>query len=115
VNACGDMAVGYSTGDAAAFSGGSSYPSIHVTGRAVGDAPGTVGGERLLKKGDTPYSSFQDNGGAAPERWGDYTGMGSDPDGRTFWYVGEYSRAGTANPFANWGTYVGSFRFDSCR
>jgi len=115
VNGCGDMAVGYSTGDAPAVSGGSTYPTIHANGRAVGDAQGKVGGERLLKKGDTPYSSFQDNGGVSPERWGDYTGMATDPDGHTFWYVGEYSRAGTANPFTNWGTYVGSFRFDSCQ
>ena len=115
VNTCGDMAVGYSYSAAPANSGGTWYPSIYVNGRADADAPGKVGGERLLKKGKVAYSSFQDNGGVAPERWGDYTGMASDPDGKTFWYVGEYARPNTANDFANWGSYVGSFRFNSCQ
>jgi len=115
VNGCGDMAVGYSFSAAPANSGGTWYPSVYVNGRAAGDAPGKVGGERLLKKAAVPYSSFQDNGGLFGERWGDYSGMASDPDGKTFWYVGEYARANTPNPFANWGTYVGSFRFNSCQ
>jgi hypothetical protein len=114
VNACGDMAVGYSFSAAPANSGGTWYPSVYVNGRAVGDPSGKVGGERLLKKAEVPYSSFQDNGGQFGERWGDYSGMASDPDGKTFWYVGEYARPNTPNPFANWGTYVGSFRFNSC-
>ena len=115
VNGCGDMAVGYSFSAAPGNSGGTWYPSVYVNGRAAGDAPGKVGGERLLKKAAVPYSSFQDNGGLFGERWGDYSGMASDPDGKTFWYVGEYARANTPNPFANWGTYVGSFRFNSCQ
>ena len=93
---------------------GTWYPSVYVNGRAAADAPGKVGGERLLKKGEIAYSSFQDNGGQAAVRWGDYSGMASDPDGKTFWYVGEYARPNTPNPFVNWGTYVGSFRFNSC-
>lgn len=119
-NACDDMAVGYSFSKAPANSGGTWYPSIFVTGRQSSDASGTVGGERLLKKAKEAYSSFQDNGGQAPERWGDYTGMTLDPDGKTFWYAGEYAGGKPAvsvisgNDLANWGTYVGSFQFPGC-
>lgn len=119
-NACDDMAVGYSYSEAPADSGGTWYPSIFVNGRQSSDAPGTVGGERLLKKGKTAYSSFQDNGGEAPERWGDYTGMTLDPNGTTFWYAGQFAGGKPAvsvisgNDLANWGTYVGSFEFPGC-
>ncbi len=119
-NNCNDMAVGYSYSKAPANSGGTWYPSIFVTGRQSSDALGYVGGERLLKKGKEAYSSFQDNGGAAPERWGDYTGMTLDPDGKTFWYAGQYAGGDPAvsvvsgNDLANWGTYVGSFEFPGC-
>jgi hypothetical protein len=121
-NNCNDMAVGYSysrapgNGDA----GATWYPSIFVTGRQSADPLGYVGGERLLKKGDASYSSFQNNGGAFPVRWGDYTGMTLDPDGSTFWYAGQYSGGKPAvsvisgNELANWGTYVGSFSFPGC-
>jgi hypothetical protein len=119
-NSCNDMAVGYSWSKAPANSGGTWYPSIFVTGRQAADSLGFVGGERLLKKGDGAYASFQDNGGNAPVRWGDYTGMALDPDGKTFWYVGEYAAGEPAisivsgNELANWGTYVGSFQFPGC-
>jgi hypothetical protein len=65
-------------------------------------------------KGKVPYSSFQDNGGMSPERWGDYTGMTIAPDGTTFWYVGQYARPNTPNEFANWGSFVGSFEIPGC-
>lgn len=119
-NNCDDMAVGYSYSKAPANSGGTWFPSIFVNGRQSSDPAGTVGGERLLKKGKTAYSSFQDNGGANPERWGDYTGMTLDPDGSTFWYAGQYAGGEPAvsvisgNDLANWGTYVGSFQFPGC-
>lgn len=38
--------------------------------------------------------------------------MAIDPNGRTFWYIGEYSRDNSvANEFAGWGTYIGKFEF----
>jgi hypothetical protein len=120
-NKCDDMAVGYSYSKAPGKSGGTWYPSIYVTGRQSSDSLGQVGGERLLKKGDAAYSSFQDNGGNFPERWGDYTGMTLDPNGTTFWYAGQYSAGEPAvsvisgNDLANWGTYVGSFEFRGCK
>lgn len=113
-NTCNDMAVGYSYSKAPGNSGGTWYPSVFVAGRSASDPLGSIGGERLLKKGKVAYSSFQDNGGVAPQRWGDYTGMALDPDGKTFWYVGEYARANTPNPSANWGNYVGSFTIPGC-
>ncbi|HZD53635.1 MAG TPA: hypothetical protein VE175_11355 [Woeseiaceae bacterium] len=36
------------------------------------------------------------------------------PDGKTFWYAGEYAREDTPNPFANWGTFVSSFTIPGC-
>lgn len=120
-NSCNDMAVGYSYSKAPANSGATWYPSIYVSGRQSSDPLGYVGGERLLKKGDDDYSSFQDNGGQAPVRWGDYTGMTLDPDGRTFWYAGQFAGGAPAisivsgNELANWGTYVGSFQYPGCR
>lgn len=119
-NECDDMAIGYSYSKAPGNSGGTWYPSIYVTGRQSSDPLGTVGGERLLKKAKTDYSSFQDNGGNAPERWGDYTGMTLDPNGTTFWYAGQYAGGEPAvsiisgDDLANWGTYVGSFEFRNC-
>lgn len=119
-NACNDMAVGYSYSKAPANSGGTWFPSIFVTGRQASDPLGYVGGEQLLKKGDGAYFSFQDNGGQAPVRWGDYTGMTLDPDGRTFWYAGQFAAGEPAisivsgNELVNWGTYVGSFQYPDC-
>jgi hypothetical protein len=39
--------------------------------------------------------------------------MTIDPDGKTFWYVGEYSKI-TASSDGRWGTYVGSFTYPNC-
>ena len=113
-NSCDSMAVGYSYGRSPGNAGGTWFPSIYVTGRAASDPLGYVGGERLLKKAKEAYTSFQDNGGNAAVRWGDYTGMALDPNGKTFWYVGEYARANTPNPSTNWGTFVGSVTIPGC-
>ena len=102
-NDCDDMAIGYTK------SSGSTFPSIWVTGRRSGDPPGTVQAETELKSGNITYDAFD----AQPHRWGDYTGMTIDPDGETFWYLGEYSK-NTGNPNGRWGTYIGSFQFPSC-
>ena len=118
VNTCGDMAVGYSFSAAPGRSGGTWYPSIYVAGRKAGDPPGTIGGERLLKKALIDYTSFQNSGGAAASRWGDYTGMQTYGD--EFWYIGEYAGGEPAisvisgNNLANWGTYIGMFKMPGC-
>lgn len=96
VDACGNMLVGYS------MMSSSMYPSIYVAGREVGDAAGTLKSETLLKAGEDFYTAYD----TSPRRWGDYTGMALDPNGTTFWYVGEYSRNQAT---ARWSTWVGSF------
>jgi len=102
-NSCGDMAVGYSKGSS------STFPSTYVTGRLSTDSAGTLQAETLLKAGEGTFTCFD----GSPHRWGDYTGMTIDPDGATFWYLGQYSKPG-AHAVCDWSTYIGSFTFDSC-
>jgi hypothetical protein len=103
VNECGDMAVGYTK------SSTSMFPSIFVNGRLSTDAPGTLQTEVQAKAGTIAYTAFD----TPPRRWGDYTGMTVDPDGKTFWYLGEYSKD-TGTSQGRWGTYISSFSFPSC-
>lgn len=103
VNHCDDMGIGYTK------SSSGIYPSVYYTGRENGDPAGTLQGEVLLKSGTVPYTAFD----GSPHRWGDYTEMTIDPDGLTFWYLGEYSK-NTGSNDGRWGTYIGSFSFPSC-
>jgi len=98
VNRCEDMVVGYSRSSSTSFAG------IHAAGREAGDPAGTLRGELEIKAGEIVF------GGTS--RWGDYTGMTIDPDGSTFWYLGEYSKDNGAG--SNWGTYIGAVAFDNC-
>ena len=102
-NACGDMAVGYTKSSSAIF------PGISYTGRLFGDPAGELQPETELKAGEITYTAFD----GSTYRWGDYTGMTIDPDGETFWYLGEYSK-NTLTSDGLWGTYIGSFSFTSC-
>jgi hypothetical protein len=102
VNHCDDMAIGYTK------TNGQMFPGIWYTGRQAGDPAGTLQGESELKAGEVTYFSFD----GAPLRWGDYTGMTIDPDGVTFWYLGEYAKDVPAGPAANWGNYIGSFAYE---
>ncbi|MCH8196830.1 MAG: PKD domain-containing protein [Proteobacteria bacterium] len=102
-NACGDMAVGYTKSSSAMF------PGISYTGRLFGDPAGELQPETELKAGEITYTAFD----GSTYRWGDYTGMTIDPDGETFWYLGEYSK-NTLTSDGLWGTYIGSFSFTSC-
>lgn len=103
VNQCGDMAIGYTKSSTTMF------PSIWITGRESSDPAGTLQAETEMKAGEITYSAFD----SAPRRWGDYTGMTIDPDGKTFWYLGEYSKD-TGISSGRWGTYIGSYSFPSC-
>jgi hypothetical protein len=97
------MAIGYAKSSSAMFSG------IWFTGRMSSFPLGTLGDEAELKTGEATYVAFD----GAPYRWGDYTQMAIDPDGCTFWYLGEYAR--TPGPeAANWGTYIGKFAYPDC-
>lgn len=101
VDACDNMAIGYSKGSTTMF------PATWVTGREAGDPLGTVQDEQVMKAGEVSYRGFD----GSPHRWGDYTGMTIDPDGKTFWYLGEYAEDGLAGS-TNWANYIGSFAFD---
>ncbi len=103
VNACGDMALGYSK------SSTSMWPSVWYTGRKAGDAAGTLQAEAELKAGEIAYTAFD----SVPRRWGDYTEMTIDPAGTTFWYLGEYSE-NTGTTQGRWGTWIGSFSYNDC-
>ena len=104
VNQCGDMLIGYSR------SGAGEYPGIWVAGRYASDLAGLLRGEQQLRAGDRPYTSAEllSSPGSA-RRWGDYTGLAIDPDGITFWYLGQYSKDIVNGDNTNWGTYAGSF------
>jgi hypothetical protein len=101
VNHCDDMAIGYTK------TSSSIYPGVYVSGRESGDADHTLQTEVLMKAGEKTYTPFD----GAPHRWGDYTEMTIDPDGQTFWYLGQYSKSRSGT---NWGTYIGSFTFAAC-
>jgi len=107
VNHCDDMAIGFTKGSSGI------YPSVYATGRQSGDTAGTLQAEVQLKAGERSYDSFE-TPSTSPRRWGDYSGMTIDPDGETFWYVGEYSE-NLSNPYGTyWGTYVRSMTY-SCQ
>lgn len=102
-NHCNDMAIGYTKTSNAIF------PGIWVAGREGTDPAGTVDAEQPLKVGQRSYNAF-----SSLKRWGDYTGFTNDPNGRDFWYMGQYSK-NVANPYdTNWGTYIGCFVPPSC-
>jgi hypothetical protein len=102
-NHCNDLAVGYTKTNSNMF------PSVWVTGRESGDPAGQLQAEIQMKAGEIAYTAFD----SPPRRWGDYSGMTIDPDGLTFWYLGEYSKnTGTTN--GRWGNYVGSFTYPNC-
>lgn len=95
----GNIAMGYSV------SSGSVYPSIRYTGRAPGDALGTMQAENTIIAGSGSQIGTL-------HRWGDYSTMSVDPiDDCTFWYTTEY---GTANGKFNWSTRIASFKFPGC-
>lgn len=98
VDRLGDVALGYSIGNAA------TNPGIRYAGRLAGDAAGTFSlGEQTLQAGGGAQTTY--------DRWGDYSSMTLDPaDGCTFWYANEYYAAtGT-----NWHTAIGSFAYPTC-
>lgn len=95
VDTLNNMAIGYSRTSAATF------PSVYFTGREAGDAVGTLQSETLLKAGEVSYTPFD----SAPHRWGDYSSMTIDPNGVTFWYLGEYSK--NIVETAEWGNWIG--------
>ncbi len=100
-----NFAIGYTR------SGWTDFAEVYVTGRLFGDPAGTLQTEVLQKSTTFNYTdSFGCNGNC--DRWGDYTGMTIDPDGCTFWYLGQYALSDVAN--GQWGTHIGSYQFADC-
>ncbi len=94
VDACGNMLIGYTKTTSATF------PSVWVAGRQATDPAGTIQGELEIKAGEVAFGE---------SRWGDYSGMTADPDGATFWYLGEYSKDTVSS--RNWGNYIAGVTF----
>jgi hypothetical protein len=91
----GNIAIGYNIVSAGTL------PGIRYAGREADDPLGFMRPENLLVNG---FSSNTSN------RWGDYSHMSVDPvDDCTFWFTGEYMQGD-----GNWGTRIGSFRFEAC-
>ena len=101
MNGAGDIALGYSK------SSSTLYPSVSMTGRWNGDAPGLMTqGETLLKAGGG--SQTHSSG-----RWGDYSHMSVDPlDDCTFWYTQEYYPSNPTS--AGWRTVIASTKLRDC-
>ena len=81
-----------------AHASSSQFASVQFTGRKAGDPLGTMGALQMGKIGNQ----------AASGRWGDYFDMALDPDGCTFWIVGEYYENG------GWRTWIQSFTVSEC-
>ena len=98
----GNIALGYSRSSPTLF------PDIYFTGRAPGDAPGTLQGEAAIVDQTVATGSQL----ATNSRWGDYTSMSIDLDGCTFWYTNQYYTV--PNTSFAWSTRVASMKFNSC-
>ena len=84
------------------------YPGTAFTCRGSSDQPGVPWLEAPLKEGEIVYISYD----TPPYRWGDYLTMTIDPNGLTFWAIGEYSK--DIPGISRWGTYVVAFTYDEC-
>jgi hypothetical protein len=99
VNICDDAVIGYGR------SGSTVYPGLRAVGITHTDDVNFL----AIKDGEVNYSAYD----GSPYRWGDYSGVAIDPDGKTFWLMGEYAK--DINGYnANYGNYVASFNFPSC-
>jgi GH18 family chitinase len=94
----GNIAVGYS------FGGTPHYPGQRLAARLAGDPPGRLTvREAVLVHGQASQQSTL--------RWEDYTTLALDPtDDCTFWYVGDYLKAGQTG----YTTRIGAFRLPGC-
>ncbi|MGE5358584.1 MAG: hypothetical protein ACM3NQ_06155 [Bacteroidales bacterium] len=95
----GNIAVGYS------FGGTPHFPGQRFAARLAGDARGLLTfRETVLAEGQASQTNTL--------RWEDYTTLAMDPtDDCTFWYVGDYLKAGAPS----YTTKIGAFRVPSCK
>ena len=94
----GNIGIGYS------FGGTPHYPGQRFAGRLANDPRGVLGfSETVLVEGEASQTNTM--------RWQDYTTTAMDPvDDCTFWYVGDYYRAGAPS----YSTRIGAFRMPDC-
>lgn len=98
----GNVAVGYNA------SGTAASPTIRVAGRM--GASGAAAGELDVAEATVDASAGSLN--SSYTRWGDYASMTVDPNGCTFWYVGEHVARTHAY---KWNTRIASFALkDGC-
>jgi hypothetical protein len=110
VDGQGNMALGYTTSNHTA----PNFPSLAYSGRLATDPLNTLPqSEVQMIAGAGSQTNFC--GGAACDRWGDYSAMSVDPaDDCTFWYINEYYSSQSNGASGNWQTRIGSFKFPSC-
>jgi hypothetical protein len=100
VDACGNMALGYSIASA------STTPGIAVAGRRFFDPRGKLRPEQLVLAGQQTYTATD----PPPHRWGDYGELTIDPNGRDFYFFNEYAKA-IDYPNQSFGTYISKLSF----
>jgi hypothetical protein len=94
----GDIAIGYS------FGGSSHYPGQRFAARLAGDPKGQMTlHEAVLAEGQASQTNTL--------RWEDYATLDIDPgDDCTFWYVGDYLKAGAEN----YSSRIAALRLPGC-
>ena len=97
----GNIALGYSA------SSSSVYPSVWYTGRLNGDALNTMTLAESTIISGTGSQTYYD-ASRPKSRWGDYSGMMTDPSvPNTFWYTQEYYQTTST---ASWRTRIAEFQ-----
>src|SRR5205085_5076630 len=94
----GNIGIGYS------FGGTPNFAGQRFAGRLAGDPPGVMTfHETVLSEGSGSQTNTM--------RWEDHTTTAIDPsDDCTFWYVGDYYKAGSPSYL----TRIGAFRLPGC-
>jgi hypothetical protein len=106
----GNMALGYTTSNAAA----PNFPSLAYSGRLATDPLNTLPQTEVQLIAGAG-SQANTCGGHPCNRWGDYSSMSLDPaDECTFWYTNEYYSSQANGTAGNWQNRIGSFKFPSC-
>jgi uncharacterized repeat protein (TIGR01451 family) len=100
VNSAGQIGMSYLR---SGTDSGTDYLSMYVTGRAPGDAAGTMEAPVLVPAGagQANYRDFSSGG-----RAGDLSGINVDPSDGSFWAANEFANTEAT---ANWGTAVANF------